>query len=90
MDPVCLAQYTIPKEHCSPSTEAHDRAGKMPIYAREGVAHLWLVDPLLQTLEVFQLERDLWTLLAVHRGASRVAAPPFAAVELDLSLLWAR
>jgi Uma2 family endonuclease len=77
-------------EVISPSTEAHDRAGKMPIYAREGVAHLWLVDPLLQTLEVFQLEGRAWMLVSVHRGASRVAAPPFAALELDLALLWAR
>src|SRR5882757_4578268 len=33
-------------EVLSPGTEATDRADKMPIYAREKVAHVWLVDPL--------------------------------------------
>ena len=77
-------------EVISASTEAHDRAGKMPIYAREGVQHLWLCNPLLQTLEVFRLDGGAWKLLAVHRGARRVAVPPFEAVELDLALLWER
>src|SRR5688572_5797091 len=42
-------------EVLSPSTEADDRVDKMPIYAREGVRHVWLIDPILQTLEVFVL-----------------------------------
>ena len=33
-------------EVVSPSTEAIDRGRKLRIYAREGVAHAWLVDPL--------------------------------------------
>ena len=33
-------------EVLSPSTAASDRAEKMPIYARERVAHVWLVDPI--------------------------------------------
>ena len=41
-------------EILSPSTGARDRADKMPIYARHGVAHLWLVDPALQTVEVYR------------------------------------
>jgi Uma2 family endonuclease len=77
-------------EVLSASTEAHDRAGKLPIYAREQVAHVWLVDPLLQTLEVFRLEGERWMLVGVHRGAARVGIEPFAAVELDLALLWER
>ena len=32
-------------EVLSPSTEAADRADKLPIYARAGVEHAWLVDP---------------------------------------------
>ena len=43
-------------EVLSESTEAVDRAEKMPVYAREGVRHVWLVDPGLRTLEVFRLE----------------------------------
>src|SRR5437762_2790090 len=38
-------------EVLSPSTAAIDRAEKMPIYGRERVGHLWLIDPAARTLE---------------------------------------
>ncbi|MCC6551864.1 MAG: Uma2 family endonuclease [Polyangiaceae bacterium] len=76
-------------EVLGPSTAAFDRAEKMPLYAREGVLHAWLVDPLARTLEVFARTPDArWLLLAVHRDGARVRAEPFDAVELDLALLW--
>lgn len=75
-------------EVLSPSTEAFDRAEKMPIYAREGVGHAWLLDPELQTLEVFRLERERWVVAAVYRGEAKVRAEPFDAIELELSTLW--
>ena len=37
-------------EVLSPSTRKLDLHGKRPIYAREGVEHLWLVDPTDRTL----------------------------------------
>jgi Uma2 family endonuclease len=78
-------------EVLSPSTAAFDRAEKMPIYAREGVRHAWLVDPLARTLEVFALAaEERWVLLGVHRDAARVRAAPFEAIELDLAVLWAK
>lgn len=40
----------------SPGTADTDRADKMPIYGEQGVVHLWLVDPLLRTLEVYRIE----------------------------------
>lgn len=77
-------------EILSKSTEAVDRAEKMPVYAREGVAHLWLADPLAQTIEIFRLESGRWVLLAAHRGAVTVRVEPFEAVPLDLAAIWAR
>lgn len=77
-------------EVLSPSTAALDRAGKMAVYAREGVGHLWLVDPLLQSLEVYRLERGHWLLLGTHVGQERVRAEPFDALALELGVLWAR
>jgi Uma2 family endonuclease len=44
----------------SASTEAFDRDQKMAIYAREGVKHAWLVDPIAQTVEVFVLDARRW------------------------------
>ncbi|MEA2625799.1 MAG: hypothetical protein QOD06_1844, partial [Candidatus Binatota bacterium] len=43
-------------EVISPSTARLDRSRKMRVYAREGVAHLWLVDPLARILEIYRLE----------------------------------
>ena len=76
-------------EVLSPSTEKIDRAKKLAIYAREGVAYAWLVEPLQQTLEVLRLESGRWSLLATWSARDRVRAEPFEAIELDLATLWA-
>lgn len=76
-------------EVLSTSTEATDRARKLPIYAREQVAHVWLVDPIIRTLEILRRNADGWTLVAVFEGDARVRADPFDAIELDLGALWA-
>lgn len=74
----------------SKSTEDHDREEKMPIYAREGVRHAWLVEPVKRTIEVFTLGADgSFGDATVYSGASVVRAAPFDAVEIDLSALWA-
>ena len=78
-------------EVLSPSTAAFDRDEKMPVYAREGVRHAWLVDPIARTLEVYVLDTNrCWGPPAVHRGAARVRVEPFDAIELELSVLWAK
>lgn len=75
-------------EVVSPGTERLDRAKKMPAYAREQIASLWLVNPLAWTLEVYPLVDGRWLLLATHEGSARVRAEPFDAIELDLGPLW--
>ncbi|WP_437671310.1 Uma2 family endonuclease [Sorangium sp. So ce131] len=78
-------------EVLSPSTEDVDREEKMPVYAREGVRHAWLVDPIQRTLEVFSLvPGEGWGPAALYRDAARVRVAPFDAIELDLSVLWAK
>src|SRR5450432_475118 len=77
-------------EVLSPSTAATDRADKVPIYLREGVSYVWLVDPLNQTLETFNLDGTSYRLLGTWRGNASVRVEPFAALELDLSALWSR
>ncbi|MFP2931720.1 Uma2 family endonuclease [Pyxidicoccus sp. 3LG] len=75
-------------EVLSPSTKALDRTEKLPVYAREGVRHVWLLDPTARTLEVFRLEDADYSLLATHSGPAQVRAEPFEAVELKLAFLW--
>jgi hypothetical protein len=76
-------------EVLSPSTSRTDRAVKMPLYAAAGVPHLWLVDPELRTLEIYQLDSDgHWVLLATLKEADPVSQPPFEAITFALDLLW--
>jgi Uma2 family endonuclease len=75
-------------EVLSPSMVALDRAAKLPVYAREGVRHVWLVDPEARTLEVLRLEGAHYTLLVTHSGLAHVRAEPFEALELELPFLW--
>jgi Uma2 family endonuclease len=64
------------------------RAKKMAIYASEGVAHMWLIDPVARTLEVRRQEDGRWKATATYVGEQIVRAEPFEALELDLATLW--
>jgi Uma2 family endonuclease len=75
-------------EVLSPSTKALDRKAKLPVYGREGVRHVWFVDPLARTLEVRRLEGEDYLLLGTHTGLAHVRAEPFEALELVLAVLW--
>lgn len=75
-------------EVISPGSARIDREHKLPIYAREGVTHVWLVDPLEQTVEVYRLDGEGYRLLGTRGGIDRVWLEPFAAYELDLAALW--
>ena len=76
-------------EILSPSTASKDREIKMPLYARFGVCHAWLVDPEAHTLEAFELQGGAWTGSGRFTARDRVAIPPFDAITLDLEELWA-
>lgn len=75
-------------ETLSPSTARIDRTCKLRIYAREGVRHVWLLDPLARTLEVLVLDGDRWAIASSHGADDVVNAEPFAAVAIELSRLW--
>lgn len=76
-------------EVLSRSTETIDRHKKLPIYARHGIKHVWLVDPIDKLLEVYALnENRLWHEVQIIEGDRRVRVAPFDAIELDLSALW--
>ena len=75
-------------EVLSTSTEAIDRGKKLRIYAREGVGHAWLLDPLAHSLEVLSLEAGRRVAVGKHEGEAKVRAAPFASLELELGKLW--
>jgi Uma2 family endonuclease len=91
--PPLTAYYTVvPDWICeilSPSTSKIDRAKKVAIYAREGVRHAWLIDPLNCTLEVLRIENGHYAIIATHVDDEIVRAEPFADIALSLGRLWA-
>lgn len=87
-----VAAFTMPPdwvcEVVSPSTAVLDRKQKMRVYLREGIKHLWIVDPITHTLEIYRLEGDHWIVATTYGGSEKVRAEPFDAIELDLTRWW--
>ena len=75
-------------EVLSVSTRQLDLHGKRPVYAREGVAHLWLVDPADRTLEALELRDGQWMLIASARDDDPICVRPCDAVTFSLGDLW--
>lgn len=75
-------------ETLSPSTARLDRKKKLPVYAREGVRHVWFLDPKARTLEVFVLEGTRLAPQATYGAEDCVRAAPFEAIEIKLAPLW--
>ena len=72
----------------SPSTLRIDLNEKRTIYAREGVSHLWFVDPDARTLGSFALRDGQWALLATLADDAPVALAPHDAISFPLDALW--
>ena len=75
-------------EVLSPATRSKDREIKMPLYARYGVAHAWLVDPAARTLETYESHGGQWKELGVYSADDTVTAAPFEAAAFELGDLW--
>jgi Uma2 family endonuclease len=74
-------------EVLSASTASDDRTLKLPLFASTGVRHVWLIDPALRTVEVFESIDGRPTLVATARDADVAPLPPFDA-ELSLGSWW--
>ena len=74
-------------EILSPSTRRLDLGGKREIYAREGVEHLWFVEPAGRSLQAFELRAGAWASLGAAGGGA-VSLPPFDDAALPLNALW--
>ncbi|MEO0594461.1 MAG: Uma2 family endonuclease, partial [Myxococcota bacterium] len=89
-----VAYFTQPPdwvcEVASPSTARLDRVRKLPLYARLGVDHAWVIDPTPRSLEVFRRDGSEYRLVQTFADDARVRAEPFDAIELELAALWMR
>ena len=77
-------------EILSPSTAKRDRFTKMAIYGEHPeVKHVWLVDPLNKTLEVFgRRAAGAWITVGFYAEDERARAEPFPEAEIALAELW--
>ena len=75
-------------EILSPSTRRIDLYKKRPIYAEQGVRHLWFIDPVARGLEAFELRDGEWVLIATLDDTGDVSVPPFDAIAFPLAALW--
>ncbi len=75
-------------EVLSPATAKTDRSEKMPIYASLNVQYLWLIDPILQTLETYLLQDGHWLLQDSLKDDDQVCSLPFSEHTFPLSNLW--
>ena len=75
-------------EILSGSTEKRDRTVKQRIYGSAGIPHMWIIDPRLQMLEVFELRDGYWTDIWAWNSDDEVHASPFDAISFCLADLW--
>jgi hypothetical protein len=65
-----------------------DRSEKLPVYARHGVAHVWLLNPSTKSLEVLRLDGPTFGLVGTCVGDETVHVEPFEVLGLALRRLW--
>jgi len=84
--------FEFPPDWCcevqSPTSGLVDRVKKRPLYAKHGVQHVWLVDPIAQLVKVYRLESGRWVVAGNYGGDDVVRIEPFEEFELALSRLW--
>ena len=75
-------------EVLSKSTARKDRAYKLPLYARAGVEHAWLIDPATQRVEIYTRQGGDLRCTQSHEGCGVLAAQPFEANPIRTEVLW--
>lgn len=76
-------------EVLSPNTARDDRSVKLPLYARSGVGWVWLIDPILRLIEVFETVNGRPALMETARDEDAKRLPPFEG-EIALESWWPR
>jgi Uma2 family endonuclease len=75
-------------EVLSQSNAATDRVRKRQLYARHGVTHYWIVDPMARTLEAMTLQDGAWLEVGSYTDGSVAHIEPFHEIELDIARLF--
>jgi len=61
----------------SPATRSLDRGRRKEVFRRAGVAHFWLVDPLVEQVELHELTGGEYRLVAIYHAPDDFRIPSF-------------
>ncbi len=75
-------------EILSLSTAAHDRATKLPLYAKAAVPEVWFIDPQARTVEILKLQGKKYLVDSTLAGEQVLTSTQFPGWELPLSQLF--
>ena len=76
-------------EIISPSSTKTDQEVKRDLYAKYGVKHYWVFEPLAEWARAYTLGADgLYELVAEANRAETFSAPPFMDLAIPLADLW--
>jgi len=78
-------------EILSPSTSSRDRTAKKELYATYGVKELWIIHPLVQTIEVYRRGTEgafQEPLFYTRRSNQKITSPLLPGLTLDLNDLF--
>lgn len=75
-------------EVASPSTSARDRVLKSRVYAKFGVRHYWIIDPIGKSLEAFKLAGEHYTLIGSAADGEEFEPELFPGLTIELTKIW--
>jgi len=80
---------TLVVEVLSPSTAAHDRVRKLPLYAASGVREVWLITPYPWLAEVFVLDGGSYRLAQAYGKDDVLQSRVFRGLKIQLAKVFA-
>ena len=75
-------------EILSPSSDANDRATKLPLYAGAGVPEVWLIEPQAKTVDVLKLQGKKYLVDSTLAGEQVLSSPQIPGWQLPLNELF--
>ena len=75
-------------EILSPWSDRRDRVAKSGLYARYGIRHYWIADPIACTLETYEADGSTYRLVATHQGPANVEPAVLPDLRIDLGRVW--
>lgn len=71
-------------EILSPSTASYDIREKFRVYERSGVKEYWIVDPDMNSIEIYSNEKEHFSLITKVEGSGRAGSSLLKGFEIDI------